>query len=188
MSRLTQLRKAAKEVRNPKESEKVRTLVGTLAKIEEAQRRELIALHEALGLDELGDVVEHDHRVDELCDFIQAYTTGDLRAFWLEYYAPEMERVEDAKAYLGLSDEEWEDQISRWAESYRANADLDEFTDRDLAREHVMSRFGVSLGEFERMVVNWSPEETMEEAIAGPLQQNEDAIATAAAAAAEVTA
>lgn len=181
MSRLTQLREAAQHVRNPGESERVRNMVGIIAEIERAQRAQLLELHEALDIEGLDDVDDVEDRVDELCEFISGYTSKDLRDYWLEYQAPE-DLSADVKPYLDLDDQEWENQIGRWAESYRANADLSDVSDRDIANQHVRNRFGLSLTEFEQHVVSWSFKETMEEALTGPLERNEDAIADAVAA------
>lgn len=179
-------------VANPAESDHFRALAGAFVAIEREQREELRDLCEALDGDpaEFGieDVPDEEERVDELLGAVSARMNGDPWALWVENQAPErLKQPEKAKQYAGLDADEWQGEIEDWADRLRANdaVDTDGRTDRELAGAHVTSVFGLSLEEFERHVVGWSPGQVFETAFARTFLDNTSAISAMADATAE---
>lgn len=170
---LQELREKAEQAKHPENSEQVRNLVAIIAKLEAAVQREARAVHEAVGHPDPPDAPKPvDERVEELATLAGAKVRSEFPEWFVQFDAPDgLQKPQQAKAYLGLSEEEWQQQISSWAENYREVADEDlPFEDRELAEKHVTSTFGLSLEEFEREIVYWSPEEMLGETIAGPLE------------------
>ncbi|MEA5388347.1 hypothetical protein VB779_15745 [Haloarculaceae archaeon H-GB11] len=183
---MKQLRKAKKELTNPHESERLNAVAEVFAEIERAQRAAVMDQRDALDLDAEDGVerIDAEERKTEVVDLVDAYTPGgrSLADVWLERCAPDALDVDDPTTlghYAEMSGEEWEQQISRWADSYRAQAPgtLDE-TDRELADHHVEGQWGVSLDRFEAEVVEFDRQRALTDLLAGPSEATEQAVKT----------
>jgi len=75
-----------------------------------------------------------------------------------------------------MTEEEWADQIERWAETYRSSAGEIVATDREVADHHINEKWGVSLSEFEEIVVQFDAATALEDLLAGPSKETEQAI------------
>ena len=123
-------------------------------------------MEEAHGTDTLGDLPTVDDRQAALQGLIEALVTDSVDDVWLDQVAPALlDAPEKAESYLGMADDEWADQIVKWAEFYRDQGA--EGSDRALAEHHVQRTFGVDLDTFEDRVVNWERGEEAERIFAG---------------------
>lgn len=159
----------------------IRGLVEAMATLERNRRTALAAHFDAAGVDvDLPALPDHEERVDELLALIEARIAGDPWDYWVEYQAPDaLENVEQARQYAGLDGEEWSEKVDQWADTYRERFDTDGVSDCDLAGYHVDSQFGLSLDEFEDVVVEWNPAEVLERAATGPQQDMTAAVVEA---------
>jgi len=141
-------------------------LTSVLARAEHELLTTAKRMEEAHGTDTLGDLPTVEERQAALKRLIEALVTDSVDEVWIEQVAPALlDDPEKAEAYLAMEDDEWTDQIERWAEFYRENgADGD---DRALAEHHVERTFGVDLETFEDRVVNWERGEEAERIFAG---------------------
>lgn len=179
-----QFREVVSMAKNPRESEQVQALCTIIAELEHRQIEQVEQLHEAVGIEGIERTKSKADREDQLLGLVEALASGDLKGFWFREVASDhLDNPEDAKAYAGLDEGEWQDQIEQWASTYREKAPerAEQFSDRDLARSHVKNTFGVSLDEFEREVVEWSGGETLEQMLASNFQAVERGIETATA-------
>jgi hypothetical protein len=184
MNKMKQLRKAKRELTNPHDSDRVQAVAEVLTEIERAQRAAVMDQRETLDVDP-GDGVDRidpEERKTEVCDLVDAYTPGgpSLVDIWLERCAPDGLDVDDPTTlshYVEMSAEEWEQQITRWADSYRAQAPgkLKE-TDRQVAAQHVEAQWGIPLDRFESEVVEFDRREALTDLLAGPSKTTEQAI------------
>lgn len=167
---IEKVRKLQQIAQDPTESEIVQALVSVIVGLEVRQLDAVHDLHEAHGIDDVDVRVSEDARREQLLGLVDAIASGSFREWWFEEVVGEhIENAEDAMVYADLSDEEWEQQIGTWASTYRDRAS-DEFadsTDREIARLHVERTFGVSIGEFEREVVDFDRSVAMETVLAG---------------------
>lgn len=181
MKRIQRLRQVAQD---PTNSEMVQALVTILVELEDRQLNAVDDLHQALDIDGLDRQKGPDERRDQLLDFIDAIASGDFERWWFEdVVGQHLDNPEDARSYAGLSDEEWQSQIERWADAYRSKAP-EEFADdpdRVVAAQHVGRKFGVGIDEFEREVVQFSRQEAMQTLLAGNFQAVESGIQAATA-------
>lgn len=153
------------------DSRAVEALSTIMADLEISLLREVKALQDAVDVDHIGDVPEREDRERALQELVEAQIAGDLESFWLEEVAADrIENHEDAAPYLGLTSEEWEQQVSRWAEVYRAQGAGEDVDDEELAREHVRRQFGIGLKEFRREVIEWDAGDAMRSILAGNLR------------------
>ncbi len=141
-------------------------LTSVLARAEHELLTTAKRMEAAHGTDTLGDLPTVEERQAALKRLIEALVTDSVDEVWIEQVAPALlDDPEKAEAYLAMDDDEWADQIERWAEFYRENgADGD---DRALAEHHVQRTFGVDLETFEDRVVNWERGEEAERIFAG---------------------
>lgn len=181
VNRIKQLRTVAK---NPAESDYVQALVTILVELEHRQLEAVEDLHDALDVDTLDVDSTREKRKDTLLEVADAAASGEFSDFWFEeVIAEHVTDAEEARPYAGLSDEEWSEQIETWADSYRSRAP-DEFagdSDREIARQHVSRKFGVSLNEFEREVVDYEMRDALQTLLAGNFTAVEQGIETATA-------
>lgn len=157
----------------------VQGLVAGLAEIERAQADALRELSASADVEIDVDVPDPDAREQLLLDGIEAATDGRAVEWWLR----ERHGFEDATAaaeYAEMDAEQWNDQISRWAEFYRSEGYGDGATDSELAERHVQQAFGVGLDAFERDVVNLDRQRVVRELLAGNLEGIEFGIRSAA--------
>lgn len=141
-------------------------LTSVLARAEHELLTTAKRMEEAHGTETLGDLPTVEERQVALKRLIEALVTDSVDEVWIEQVAPALlDAPEKAESYLAMDDDEWTDQIERWAEFYRENgADGD---DRSLAEHHVERTFGVDLETFEDRVVNWERGEEAERIFAG---------------------
>ncbi|WP_435062405.1 hypothetical protein [Halobaculum sp. EA56] len=136
-------------------------------------------LEDAHGRDTIGEVPTVEDRQKDLNALIEALMTGDFRDLWIENVAPELlDTTDGVDNYLGMDADEWERQITRWAESYRDGGA--EGGDRALAAHHVAGKWGVDLDTFEDRVINWDRGEEAERLFAGNFRAVRDVMDRAA--------
>lgn len=180
MNRLRQLQRIAQD---PANSEVVQALITIVVSLEERQLAAVEALHDAQGIEGVDNQVSEEERREQLRSLVNALASGSVRDWWFREVAGEhIHNAEDAKAYAGLDADEWQEQKATWAETYRerADGDLQEYSDDDLAGRHVEQHYGVSLQEFREEVVEWSEKEALQTVIAGRFQAVEAGIQMAA--------
>lgn len=181
MQRFSELRTIAQD---PTDSEYVQALVTILSTLEHRQLQAVEELHGALDFDGIEVQADEEQRREQLLALVDAVASGEFEAYWFEEVAGEnIENPDDARAYAALDEGEWESQIGTWAETYRSKAS-EEFvnkTDRQVAALHVARKFGVSLAEFEREVVNYDRQEALRTVLAGNFEAVENGIRAATA-------
>lgn len=139
---------------------------------------EIALLHEELDVEYLETLPDEEQRKEALTDLATSKLAGDGEGWYVEYSLQEhLEDAEDAKAYLGLDEDDWTEQVETWADLYRDRGA--EGGDRELAALHVERKFDVSLEEFEARVVGWDEAEMLEQQIAGNFQVARDAVRAA---------
>lgn len=183
MNKLQQLRTVAQ---NPAESEYLQALITILVELEHRQLEAVEELHESMEVDGIDNQSDRETRKAQLLDLADAVANGEFQEWWFDrIIGGHIENPDDARPYAGLSEDEWEEQIERWAESWRSRApeEFREDSDRDIARLHVERKFGVSLDAFEREVVNWERKDALRTVLAGNFEAVEQGIQAATAAA-----
>ncbi len=141
-------------------------LTSVLARAEHELLTTAKRMEEAHGTETLGDLPTVEERQAALKRLIEALVTDSVDEVWIEQIAPALlDAPEKAAGYLGMSEDEWADQMERWAETYRENGATGD--DRALAEHHVQSTFGVDLDTFEDRVVNWERGAEAERIFAG---------------------
>ncbi|WP_231184726.1 hypothetical protein [Haladaptatus sp. DYF46] len=158
---------------NPTESEQVQALVNIIAALEHQQLAQVEQLHAALDIDGIERTKDQTAREAQLIELIDALAAGNLKGYWLNEVASEhLENPVAAKSYLGLSPDEWEEQQANWAADYREKApeQTADMSDREIAQQHVTMKFGCSLDEFEREIVEWSMGSALERLLASNFQ------------------
>ncbi|KAA9399670.1 hypothetical protein [Haloarcula sp. CBA1129] len=182
MDKIKQIREAKAELENPHESDRINAIAEILAEIESAQRRAVVNQREALGIDpdDGRTGIDKDGRQAEIIDVVDAQTPGgpSLAEVWLEQCVESVDGDPAALAhYSAMDSDEWTEQIERWADTYR-NAESGEIeaSDRDLADHHISQKWGVSLSEFEQTVVQFNAATALEDLLAGPSKETEQAI------------
>jgi len=133
------------------------------AQLELAQR-----LTEASDVDASIDAIpDAEDRAEQLEAMAEAAAHQDLQSWYFGEFAPDrLDNPEQAAAYAGLHEDEWESQKAAWADNYRAaSPDAEAFSDEALAGSHVETTFGVSLKEFEANVVFWRPGEAIRDVL-----------------------
>ena len=122
---------------------------------------------------------ERIERLHELAR--EAATDGEAIEWWLsERYGDHLDNPEAAAEYAEMDADQWDDQISRWAEYYRNKGYGGDSTDRELAAQHVDQTQGVELDWFESAVVDLDRGEVLRQLLAGNLESIEYAIRDAA--------
>jgi hypothetical protein len=163
--------------------EEIQSTVDVLGTMERNWRECLRALFEAHDIDQdLPELADQEDRVDELMALVRARIAGDPWGYWVDHQAPEgLQNPERAAQHAGKGSEAWEQQVEEWADRYRELLDgADDVPDRELATIAVEEAFGVGLETFEEEVVDWSPDEVMQRAVAGPTTALQDAVQEAA--------
>ena len=141
-------------------------LTSVLARAEHELLTTAKRMEEAHGTETLGDLPTVEERQAALKRLIEALVTDSVDKVWIEQVAPALlDDPEKAESYLGMTDNEWTEQIENWAEFYRGKGA--EGSDRALAEHHVERTFGVDLETFEDRVVNWERGEEAERIFAG---------------------
>jgi hypothetical protein len=182
MSKIKQIREAKAEIENPHESDRMRALASVLAKIQSSQRAAVIDQREAAGIDpdDGRERIDKERRTSQILDLIDGYGPGGrpLSEVWLSQAAPV--DVDDPAAvahYAEMSEAEWQGQIERWAATIRdSQAGEIDATDRELADHHISKKWGVSIDRFEAVVVDFDAGEALEDLLAGPSKETEQAI------------
>lgn len=122
------------------------------------------------------DVPDQAERSDVLQDLVRANFSGNLSEWYVEAVLPEhVDNADKAAGYLGLDDQDWDEQMDAWATQYGLESNED-YTSRDVARHHVDKMFGVSLEEFESNVVDWNPGQCLQAGLAGNMSSAIDAL------------
>ena len=181
MDKIKQIREAKHEIENPHESERMRALAAILAEIETAQRAAVIDQREAAGIDpdDGRERIDKQARTTEILDLVDGYGPGGrpLSEVWVDECCPVDGDPAALSHYAEMSDAEWTQQIERWAETIRnSQAGEIDATDRDLADHHVSKKWGVSVDRFEQEVVAFEPATALEDLLAGPSKETEQAI------------
>lgn len=166
------LKQTMEMVKNPGESEMMQALATVIATHEHEQIERVEELHDAVGIEGIERTRDVDDRKEQLLGLIEAMAGGDIGSYWLDEVASEhIENADDAAPYLGMEADDWEQQIEQWAEQYRQRSDeAADYTDRELADTHVSSKWGVSLGEFEEEIIDWTAGEALETMLSGNLK------------------
>lgn len=165
---------------DPENSEAVGTVALAFAGIERDLHDAIRAHYEALGAEPPDDAQPIDERVDQLRTLVGRHVEGDLWGYFVDEEAPEaLKNPDEARAFAGLDDDEWE----RRLEALAANAPEDfEGTVRERADAVVRSRFGIALETFEDRIVGWRPERTLRRGLRGPIDADIERLRAATAA------
>ena len=165
---------------DPENSEAVGAVALVFAGIERDLHDAIQAHYDALGVDPPADAPPVEERVEQLRSLVGSHVEGDLWGYFVEEAAPEaLENPDEARAFAGLDDDEWEARL----EALAANApdDLDG-TVEERAEAVIRSRFGVDLGTFEERIVGWQPERTLRRGLRGPIDSDIERLRAATAA------
>jgi hypothetical protein len=163
-------------------------MASILAETERAQTEAVNDLAAAVGAEGATlEPVDKSNRVDELLELIEGVTPGGGGSAE-EWYARHVVALDaDAERitpYVGMGQDEWTDQVAKWAGAYRADGDYPDMTDRDLAAHHVRSAFDApGLDWFEAEVVDVDTSDIVRVATVGRLTDVEESIRIAADAA-----
>jgi len=171
-------------VQDPTSSEYVQALVTVLSTLEHRQLQAVENLHDALDIDGVDVQADREAREEQLLSLVEALASGEFEAWWFEeVIAEHIENAEDARAYAGLSEEEWQEQRETWADLWRdrGGEEFESHSDTDLGRLHIERKFGVSLREFEREVVGFNRKDAMQTGLAGNVEAVEQGIKAASA-------
>lgn len=144
--------KLAKLAQDPDQLPGLREYATVIATIENALTEQAAHRCALLGVEqpEAFDVDERAEQLVDLAGSLMDESTGEL-------YVRELTDVEaglGAESYLGMTPDEWADQVERWAESYRREGAPADLTDRDLLERHTEAVFGVDAETFREQVVD----------------------------------
>lgn len=151
------------------ESGAIEAITQIVAGLEEDLLTQIDELHAAQGIDYYDEIPDAEERSATLQELIFAQLSGNQRQCYVDIeLGKHLENAEDAKPYLGLDPDEWEEQKEKWADAYAGKVERAEaMSTEEIAGTHVYQKFGVTLAEFERRVVEWDPGEMLEASIAG---------------------
>lgn len=170
---------------DPANHQMAQALVDIVVEMEFAQLEAVEDLHDAMDVDALDVQKTREERREQLLAVIEAIAPGGQgveELYFDEVASDHVENPERAKSYAGLSEDEWTDQLAKWADVWRSELeDTDEMSDRDLAGIHVERRFGVALAEFETNVVEFDRSQALETLLANNFEAVEHGIKTATA-------
>lgn len=169
------VRDALGDAKNPKqamakrffESEMFESYLWVFAQRERQLVERVRRLEDAHGVDHIEEIPEPGERVLQVKDFAGAMVSGDAPEWGVENLGV-VDNPEEAVEYIDMDADAWRDQQTEWAKVLRETGE--EGDDEELADRYVRARFGVSLEEFERMVVKWDDEDRqalVEEVLAG---------------------
>lgn len=161
----------------------VQALVIGLSQIEHAQAQALRECAHTHDFTEHIDIQipDPDARQEFLIDAISAIQDGDIIEWWIDNATP-VDNATTAQEYAGLSESEWNQQQSDWYSEYEAKApEFAETKDkREVSNHHIISQFGVEIGDFEDFVVAVGREDIIRKLLAGNLESIERQLRQAA--------
>ena len=165
---------------DPENSEAVGAVALVFAGIERDLHGAIQAHYDALGVDPPDDAPPVEERVEQLRTLVGHHVEGDLWGYFVEEEAPEaLTNPDDARAFAGLDDDEWESRL----EALATKAPDDHGgTVRERADAVVQARFGLDLGTFEDRIVAWQPERTLTRGLRGPIDSDIERLRAATAA------
>jgi len=169
------IRDALGDAANPKqamakrffESEMFESYLWVFAQRERQLVERVRRLEDAHGVDHIEEIPEPGERVLQVRDFAGAMVSGDAPEWGVENLGV-VDNPEEAVEYVDMDADAWSEQQTKWAEALRETGEEGE--DEELADRYVRARFGVSLEEFESVVVEWDDEDRqalVEEVLAG---------------------
>lgn len=164
------MKKAIQEM-DPHDMEAAQLMAETIAEVEARQLQALNRVSEAAGL-ETGHNLDVPARSTLLLDFADALSNGNLKDWYFgEYQGHGLENADSAKNLAGLDRDAWRDQITDWADRYRAESPdaVADKTDAEIAHMHVLTVFNVGLDEFSEGVIEWTVGTAIEEVLLGNL-------------------
>ena len=162
---------------DPADSETVAAVALAVAGAERDLHGAVQAHYEALGVDPPDDRPPAEARVEQLRRLVRHHVEGDLWGYFVEEAAPEgLERPEEARAFAGLDDEAWAEQLDALADAAPEGSGE---TPRERADAVVRDRFGVDLKTFETRIVGWHRERTLRGALRGPIDADIERIRAA---------
>lgn len=163
------------------------SLAEAVATFEHRQAAAVVELIEAADLD-----VEHAHnaedRKDTLLSLADALLEDDLKAWWFdEIGSQHLEEADHARSYASLEEDEWSEVKRDWYQRYHEAGvvdvpleDVDEERVEEISERHVEDRFGVSLSEFEDIVIRWDKGRVTEQLLGGVFDRHTRIIQLAA--------
>lgn len=162
----------------PSETPLGQAIAHSLTTVEHRLAAAIDSAHETAGT---GERVRHDpdDRKDSLLSLADAVADQRVQQWWFENVGAHLlDNHERAQGYVGLSGQEWHDQLRRWYEQYHDAGVVDEpLSEADptrigeVADRHIRETFGVPLRDFVAAVVNWSRGEQLQGVMFGPIQQ-----------------
>ena len=162
---------------DPADNETVTAVALAVAGAERDLHGAIQAHYEALGVDPPDDRPPVEARVEQLRRLVRHHVEGDLWGYFLEEAAPDgLERPDDARAFAGLDDDAWAEQLDALADAAPEGSGE---TPRERADAVVRDRFGVDLETFETRIVGWHPERTLRGALRGPIDADIERIRAA---------
>lgn len=181
MDKIKQIREAKAEIENPHESNRMRALAEVLAEIETAQRDAVIDQREAAEItpDDGRGRIDKEIRTTEILNLVDGYGPGGrpLSEVWVDECCPVDGDPAALSHYAEMSEAEWESQIGRWASTIRdSQAGEIDATDRELADHHISKKWGVTVDRFEQEVVAFDSATALEDLLAGPSKETEQAM------------
>lgn len=163
----------------PSETPVVQAVANAISTVE---HRQAAALDYALGIADIDGQLQHDpqERQRTVLSLADAVAEQRVQSWWFEEIGPHiLDQPERAQGYVGLSSDEWHDQLRRWYQRYHDAGVVEKpLTDADpaeigeVADRHIRETFGVSLREFVATVVTWSKGEQLQDVLFGPIQRN----------------
>jgi len=149
------------------DSERARDAADLLATHEIEQLEAAAELADAADLPHNIEPPNREHRQEALLSIIEAVLAGEFKAFWRKEIAGTALDREPPESLIGIGadSDRWESQVSDWAESVREQGAHG--PDREMANRACQEVYGVELGDFERMVVEWDRNEAVRELVAG---------------------
>jgi len=162
----------------PSETQLAQAAAHSLTTVEHRLAAAIDSAHETAGT---GEQLGHDpeERMTSLLSLADAVADQRVEEWWFENVgAFVLDQPDRAKGYVGLSAEEWHDQLRRWYEQYHEAGvvetppgDADPARIGEVADRHIRETFGLGLRDFVAMVVNWDRGEQLEGVMVGPIQQ-----------------
>lgn len=149
----------------PDGTESVRAVSTMIAGIEHDLHEAVTAHYEALGIEPPEEGPPVEARAEQLDRLVHDYVSGDLWGYFVDEQAPEaLRNPDDARAFAGQEDKEWQDSLEALAE--RAPDDHGGST-RERAGAVIEAQFGLDVDTFESRIVEWTPERTLQRALRG---------------------
>lgn len=162
----------ARQLSNSGAAEK---LTQILASLEREQLEAAQEMEDAHEINHIGTLPDVEDRQEALMELLQAVVTGEFGEFWDENVLPSLvDEPERAASYRDMDTDAWEEQMGRWADTYRNQGATG--SDRDLAEFHVRETFGSELEEFEAQIVDWNPGAEVEQLFAGNFRAVRDSM------------